>query len=136
MLSVSLIPQCREWIPVLLMSEQGLGDTLQFVRYALALQNQGVDVTVLSQPPLVNLLRDGVGLQQVDDRIDLAKQQKRNPLWMPLMNLAPLMGCMNKDIPYPGGYIKANTNAISYWRQRLQRKPRSPAHCFALARQP
>ena len=109
--------------PVLLMTEQGLGDTLQFVRYALALQNQGVDVTVLSQPPLVNLLRDGVGLQQVDDRIDLAEQQKRNPLWMPLMNLAPLMGCMNKDIPYPGGYIKANTNAIAYWRQRLQRKP-------------
>ena len=41
--------------PVLLMSEQGLGDTLQFIRYALALQNQGVDVTVLSQSPLVEL---------------------------------------------------------------------------------
>ena len=54
--------------PVLLMSEQGLGDTLQFVRYALALQNNGVDVTVLSQPPLVKLLHDAVGLRQVDDR--------------------------------------------------------------------
>ena len=77
------------------MSEQGLGDTLQFVRYALALQNQGVDVTVLSQSPLVELLRDSVGLHQVNDYLDLKQQQQRNPVWLPLMNLAPLMGCIN-----------------------------------------
>ena len=52
--------------PVLLMSEQGLGDTLQFVRYALALQNRGIDVTLLCQTPLVELLRDAVGLRQVE----------------------------------------------------------------------
>ena len=86
--------------PVLLMSEQGLGDTLQFVRYALALQNQGVDVTVLSQSPLVELLRDEVGLRQVNDYLDLQEQQKRNPVWLPLMNLAPLMGCINDKIPF------------------------------------
>ena len=39
--------------PVLLMSEQGFGDTLQFSRYALHLQQQGFDVTLLSQPALV-----------------------------------------------------------------------------------
>ena len=60
--------------PVLLMSEQGLGDTIQFARYARALQDHGVDVTVLSQPPLVKLLRDAVGLRQVDDRLDLEEQ--------------------------------------------------------------
>ena len=38
--------------PVLLMSEQGFGDTLQFSRYALHLQQQGFDVTLLSQPAL------------------------------------------------------------------------------------
>ena len=57
--------------PVLLMSEQGLGDTLQFARYALALQNQGVDVTVLSQSPLVELLCNSVGLHKVDDCLNL-----------------------------------------------------------------
>ena len=34
--------------PVLLMSEQGFGDTLQFSRYALHLQGHGFDVTLLS----------------------------------------------------------------------------------------
>ena len=109
--------------PVLLMSEQGLGDTLQFVRYALALQNKGIDVTVLSQPPLVELLRDEIGLRQVVDHLDLAEQQKRNPLWMPLMNLAPLIGCINGKIPYRSGYVKADPEAIYKWQQRLQRKP-------------
>ena len=109
--------------PVLLMSEQGLGDTLQFVRYALALQNQGVDVTVLSQSPLVELLRDSVGLHQVDDYLNLGKHQQRNPVWLPLMNLAPLMGCINEKIPFPGGYVRASAELIAKWRQRLGRKP-------------
>ena len=109
--------------PVLLMSEQGLGDTLQFVRYALSLQNQGVDVTVLSQSPLVQLMKNSVGLLQVDDCLDLNEQQKRNPIWLPLMNLAPLMGCINNKIPFPDGYIRADSESISKWRQRLDRKP-------------
>ena len=54
------------------MSEQGLGDKFsQFARYALSLQNQGVDVTLISQPPLVELLREAIGLRQVEDRLDL-----------------------------------------------------------------
>lgn len=109
--------------PVLLMSEQGLGDTLQFVRYALALQHQGVDVTVLSQPPLVELLRDEVGLRQVVDCLDLEEQQQRNPVWLPLMNLAPLMGCIDGQIPFPGGYVRANSDSIAVWRHLLRRKP-------------
>ncbi|WP_226412528.1 tetratricopeptide repeat protein [Synechococcus sp. MU1642] len=109
--------------PVLLMSEQGLGDTLQFVRYALALQHEGVDVTVLSQSPLVGLLRDSVGLHQVDDCLDLEEQQKRNPVWLPLMNLGPLMGCINDKIPLTGGYVKASADSIARWRHKLKRKP-------------
>ena len=106
------------------MSEQGLGDTLQFVRYAVALQNKGVDVTVLSQSPLIELLRDAVGLRQVVDRLDLEEQQQRNPLWLPLMNLAPLMGCNNYKAPYPGGYAQASASSIAEWSQRLRRKPK------------
>ena len=109
--------------PVLLMSEQGLGDTLQFARYALSLQNQGVDVTLLSQPPLVELLREAIGLRQVEDRLDLEEQKQRNPQWLPLMNLAPLMGCTNKNIPFPGGYVQANSVSVNEWRRLLQRKP-------------
>ena len=56
--------------PLLLMSEQGLGDTLQFSRYILHLQQQGFDVTLLSQPALIPLLQDAVGLKQVVGKIE------------------------------------------------------------------
>ena len=105
------------------MSEQGLGDTLQFVRYALALQNQGVDVTVLSQSPLLELLRNSVGLRKVVDCIDIEEEQQRNPVWLPLMNLAPMMGCIKKQIPFPDGYVQASAESIAKWRERLDRKP-------------
>ena len=46
---------------LLLMNEQGLGDTLQFCRFALELQRLGLAVILLSQPALVPLLREGSG---------------------------------------------------------------------------
>ena len=39
------------------------------------------------------------------------------------MNLAPLMGCTNKNIPFPGGYVQANSVSVNEWRRLLQRKP-------------
>ena len=53
------------------MSEQGFGDTLQFSRYALHLQNEGFDVTLLSQPAIAPLLREAVGLKNVIDQLEV-----------------------------------------------------------------
>ena len=43
---------------ILLYNEQGLGDTLQFCRYAPQLQAMGAKVSLAVQAPLVSLLRD------------------------------------------------------------------------------
>ena len=76
---------------LLLMSEQGFGDTLQFSRYALHLQEQGFDVTLLRQPALVPLLSDAVGIQQVVGQLELNSWAKRRPIWLPLLNLLPAL---------------------------------------------
>ena len=39
------------------------------------------------------------------------------------MNLAPLMGCIDDQIPFPGGYVRANSDSIAVWRHLLRRKP-------------
>ena len=70
--------------PLLLMSEQGFGDTLQFSRYALWLQQKGFDVTLLSQPALVPLLQEAGGLANAVDKLDIQHWQTRYPVWMPL----------------------------------------------------
>ena len=39
------------------------------------------------------------------------------------MNLAPLMGCINDQIPFADGYVRASADSIAKWRHRLERKP-------------
>ena len=46
---------------ILLFAEQGLGDTLQFIRYAPLVQQQGTTVIVQCQEPLLRLLATCAG---------------------------------------------------------------------------
>ncbi|AFY36603.1 glycosyl transferase family 9 [[Leptolyngbya] sp. PCC 7376] len=46
--------------PLLLWSEQGFGDAIQFVRYALLVKSKGIKVTVATRPLLVKLFRDSL----------------------------------------------------------------------------
>ena len=58
-------PKCRTWngeplkrrSKLLLVSEQGLGDTLQFMRYARVLRDRGIDVSLCAQPTLHSLIQ-------------------------------------------------------------------------------
>ena len=78
--------------PILLMSEQGFGDTLQFSRYALHLQEQGFDVTLLSQPALVDLLRDNVGIKKVVDHLKAITQKSRSQSGFPFRSASRFAG--------------------------------------------
>ena len=109
--------------PVLLMSEQGFGDTLQFSRYALHLQQQGFDVTLLSQPALVPLLRDAVGLKQVVGHLDTNDWAELQPIWLPLLNLLPALQDRELWAPFSNGYLQIEAERIRQWASLLQRKP-------------
>ena len=109
--------------PLLLMSEQGFGDTLQFSRYALYLQQRGFDVTLLSQPALVPLLREAVGLAHVVDRLDIQTWRTRYPVWMPLLDLLPNIQAQELWAPYSEGYLKIQAERINTWRHKLKRTP-------------
>ena len=109
--------------PLLLMSEQGFGDTLQFSRYALALQQQGFNVTLLSQPALVPLLRDAIGLANVVDRLDINNWKERRPIWMPLLDILPTLQTQELWAPYSDGYLKIHTERVKKWRSILNRTP-------------
>ena len=105
------------------MSEQGFGDTIQFSRYALYLQRSGFDVTLLSQPALVPLLQEAVGLANVVDRLDLEGWQARCPLWIPLLDLLPCIQDQELWTPYSTGYLKIQAERINTWREKLCRTP-------------
>jgi tetratricopeptide (TPR) repeat protein len=119
---------------VLLHAEQGLGDTIQFARYAQAVAGKGARVFLEVQPALGSLLSDVSGAYKVLRRGD--------PLpgfdfHCPLMSAPLAFDTRLETIPADGPYLRAKDAAVQRWENILGRKsaPRigiawsgSPAH--------
>ncbi len=107
---------------IILMNEQGFGDTLQFSRLALLLQNKGHNITLLCQPQLVRLLKEGADLKNVVDTIDGNLELNNKVSWLPLLSLLNELEINPENIPYQDSYIKINDDLIIEWRAKLKRK--------------
>ena len=97
--------------------EQGLGDTIQFSRYALLAAEQGAKVVLSVHDPLRRLFKD------FDPRI-LVIGQKEEPsefdLHCPLLSLPLAFGTKLETIPtWPEGYLKAPAEEVAAWAQRM-----------------
>jgi len=106
---------------ILLHAEQGLGDTLQFVRYAPLLAARGAKIVLEAQAPLVRLLSRMPGVAAVIAR--------KEPLpaydfHCPLLSLPLACGTGLATVPAEVPYIAAAAADIAAWRARLpQRRP-------------
>jgi tetratricopeptide (TPR) repeat protein len=110
---------------ILLHAEQGIGDTLQFVRYAPLLAARGAKVIVEVQPQLKRLLSRLQGVAAV-----LARQEPlpRYDFHTPLMSLPLACGTVLETIPAQIPYIAPSEADIASfskaWRDRPpQRRP-------------
>ncbi len=108
---------------IILMSEQGLGDTIQFARYAMFLQAKGYEVTLLSQPGLVNLLNKYGALENVIDKLVSEEHNRMNTCWLPLMDIGQKFPALNGTPPYANGYLNCKQADVDSWQKRLQRDP-------------
>ena len=84
-----------------LISEQGLGDTLQFARYAIDLHGQGARSYLNVHPPLRPLMGRSPAIGTVltqDIKVEIHH-------WIPMMELVPVFTHSAKDIRWPGAYI-------------------------------
>ena len=99
---------------ILLHSEQGLGDTLQFVRYAALVAARGARVLLDVQPPLRPLL---AGMENVS----LAAGEPLPPfdLHCPLMSLPLAFGTEPDSIPASLPYLRPSDERLAGWQHRL-----------------
>ncbi len=81
---------------ILLFAEQGLGDTLQFIRYAPLVRQQGATVIVQCQSPLVRLLARCVGIDRV---VVQGTAPPPHDLHAPLLSLPRIFGTTLATIP-------------------------------------
>ena len=88
-------------LTVLLHAEQGLGDTLQFVRYAPLVAARGARVVVAVQPGLVRLLQ---GLPGADAVVPVDGTLPAFDVYAPLLSLPGLFGTTLDSVPPPLSY--------------------------------
>ncbi|MEB3254764.1 MAG: tetratricopeptide repeat protein, partial [Synechococcaceae cyanobacterium] len=105
---------------LLLVAEQGLGDTLQFARYVLPLRERGLAVRLCAQPPLHGLLRSS-GLEPAP--LSPAQAEDWPGPWLPLLSLPALLGVSAEDPILSAPYLQVEPERIARWRALLESSP-------------
>jgi hypothetical protein len=119
---------------ILLHAEQGLGDTLQFCRYASRVAALGAKVLLEVQPPLLSLLANLPDIAQLLPRGAALPDFDSH---CPLLSLPLAFGTTLDTIPADMPYLRSDPSRVSAWRERLGAPARtriglawsgSPAH--------
>jgi hypothetical protein len=100
---------------LLVQAEQGLGDAIQFSRYASLLAKRGARVILEAQPVLKDLLAQVPGVERVVVPGELVGADLR----CPLMSLPRLLETRLESIPAAIPYLAAPTEHVERWRDRL-----------------
>jgi tetratricopeptide (TPR) repeat protein len=103
--------------PILLYAEQGIGDTLQFVRYAPLVQQRGGSVVLECPPVLVPLLATGPG---IDHLVAQGSELPEFATQASLLSLPGILGTTLATIPARVPYIQADPRRRERWQQELQ----------------
>ena len=106
---------------LLLQSEAGLGDTIQFCRYATACAALGATVILEVQPALVDLLTTLEGVSQV---IAKGKPLPAFDYHCPLMSLPLAFKTTLDSIPAAPRYLSADPARVAQWREALGARTR------------
>lgn len=101
---------------LLVLAEQGLGDTLQFVRYAPLIAARGLKVVIAAQAPLLPLLKTMDGVIEGDIRIiNQIGTYPRYDLHCPMLSLPRAFGTTLETIPASVPYLKVPEDAAAAW---------------------
>jgi tetratricopeptide (TPR) repeat protein len=102
---------------ILLTPEQGMGDSIQFVRYGAELKKH-YDCRVAFQCPraLVELLASCPG---IDELVEQGKPPPKTDWFAPLLHVPAMLGQGPADFPGNVPYLSADASLVATWRQRL-----------------
>jgi len=123
-------PSCKQWkgeivkqgSKLILASEQGLGDTLQFMRYAIALQNQGIAINICAQPKLHKLIQSsGIDYSPLTPE---QANQVTNGQWIPLLSVPRHLEVSPENPIITEPYIKTTDDLLEKWKSILSREGR------------
>jgi len=101
---------------LLIHAEQGLGDSIQFIRYAEMLAARGAKVIVACDKALISLFQRVAG---VSAAVDKNGPLPAFDLWIDQMSLPRVTGTRLDTIPTPASYVTAEPERVAAWRRDL-----------------
>jgi len=101
---------------IVIAAEQGIGDTINFVRYASLLADRGAKVIVETQESLVSLLRRVPG---VSDAVPQFSQLPKYDAYIPIPSLPFAFGTTPQNVPANIPYITPDSDRARKWKDRL-----------------
>ncbi len=117
------IPLGRRWngedldgMTILLYAEQGLGDTLQFIRYAGVVKERGARVIALCHRALVRLI---ACCNDVDQVFENDGSLPHYDYCAPMMSLPGIVGTTVESVPAEVPYLTADPKTIAAWQPIL-----------------
>lgn len=104
---------------LLVHSEQGIGDAIQFVRYLPMVKEKGGRVIFEARRSLMTLFEK---LQGVDELIELSADKppgQHYDMYIPLSSLPGLFNTTPGNVPNTVPYLKPNPAKVAQWKERL-----------------
>ena len=100
-------------------AEQGLGDTLQFVRYLPLVKDRGGTVIMEVKKSLHGLLRNVPGIDELVERSPGGQPATACDYCVPLLSLPAIFETTLETIPATHPYLFADPDKVIPWRRKL-----------------
>jgi hypothetical protein len=106
---------------ILVCQEQGLGDTIQFVRFLFGLNTAGAKVILQCNNNLAPLFSGSSVIHQI---IDVNDAPVSFDYWTPIMSIPGIAGVTLENLPHQLQYLAARADLIRNWQDLLGAKNR------------
>ncbi len=103
---------------LLLLGEEGFGDTLQFIRYARVLKQRGARIVLAAQTALGRLLASHPDLDELY-LLGSGKELPHCDFYLPLLSVPCALLAETSAIPCDVPYLSADPGLVEKWRQEL-----------------
>ena len=101
---------------IVVRAEQGFGDSIQFIRFAANLADQGATVYAEASPPLLRLLASADGVSSSGED---AGNNFQADFCCPLMSLPHKLGVTLDTLPAKAPYFRLQESDIAQWKEKL-----------------
>lgn len=105
---------------ILVVSEQGFGDNIQFIRYIPLIKEKGGYVILECKRDLRRLFEDFPGVDEFVEREDKKISDINFDFYIHLMSLPKVLGTNLSNIPYKVPYLKAEPELVKKFKKKLK----------------